>query len=181
MKEAPALLICMGVSGCGKSTVATSLADQFDLEFIEADEFHSDANRAHMAAGNALDESMRRPWIDSICDALGDHLQGNRNCVLACSGLRRAHRQRFRELGFRAQFIHLCGDKELMAARMTQRRDHFMPTELLDSQYSDLEATDDEADIVSLDIKADLPQVLSQAAAMTRIFLQSKPAGCSSE
>ena len=90
----PVLVISMGVSGCGKSTLAKHLAKKFGLAFLEADDFHSDENKAHMASGKPLTDAMREPWIASMCDNLRDHRERGESCVLAYSGLRRAHRAR---------------------------------------------------------------------------------------
>jgi gluconokinase len=124
----PYLIISMGVSGSGKSTLAKRLAEQFDLPFFEADDFHSAENKAHMAAGKPLTDAMREPWIAHMCDTLKTT---GKSCVLAYSGLRRAHRQRFRELGFKTLFLHLHGEKALIAERMQARANHFMPSSLL--------------------------------------------------
>ena len=120
----PYLIISMGVSGSGKSTLALRLAEKFNLPFLEADDFHSDENKAHMAAGKSLTGEMREPWITNICHTIKSE---GKSCVLAYSGLRRGRRQRFRELGVRTLFLKLDGSMELIASRMKQRANHFMP------------------------------------------------------
>jgi gluconokinase len=166
MTRQPALLICMGVSGAGKSTVARYLARELDMQYIEADDFHGEQNRARMAAGLPLDDAMREPWIRRVCTELEAHRKLNRDCVLACSGLRKAHRQRFRELGFRTCFLSLEGDREVIASRIARRKGHFYPVSLLDSQYADLEPFDGETDVACVDINADLHRVLIIATAL---------------
>lgn len=146
--DLPQLVICMGVSGSGKSTLAAALAARLGWPMLEADDFHSAANRAHMAAGRPLDDSQREPWIASICLAL--HTRRG-NCVLAYSGLRAQHRQRFRELGYRCTFLLLELGRDSLRQRLLQRRGHYMPATLLDSQFDALQLPVNEADVVRLD------------------------------
>ncbi len=171
MKPSPALIVCMGVSGCGKTTVAKKLAGQFDLVFFEADDFHSEANRAHMAAGKALDDAMRAPWIQAICAALEQDLSQGRNCVLACSALRRAYRDRFRELGASTLFLFLDGDRDLIARWIAERKDHFMPASLLDSQFATLESPAKEPDARRIGLSDDWDLTTTQASKTARNFL----------
>jgi len=178
VNEGPSLVICMGVSGCGKSTLARKLAAELGFEFLEADNFHPARNRAWMAAGRPLDDSMRAPWIQAICDYL-DGGPGPRpepgmgmGWVMACSCLRRAHRQRFRELGYRTRFLQLAADRDVLAARMQGRRGHYMPVDLLDSQLRDLQSTAGEPDIIQLDAGPPPDAVLAAALAGLADFLQ---------
>jgi len=163
----------MGVSGSGKSTVAEVLARKFDLKFLEADDFHSPENRAQMAAGKALNDAMREPWINCVCCALELENQLGHNCILAYSGLRRAHRQRFRELGFKTLFLHLEGEKSVIAGRMENRQGHFMPATMLDSQFADMEPANDEPDVISLDIDNELPMLLEKAKKLVHSVLET--------
>lgn len=170
----PVLIISMGVSGCGKSTLAKVLADRFGFTFLEADDFHSAENVAHMAAGKPLTDTMREPWIAKMCSTIKDKLSGGQSCVLAYSGLRRAHRQKFRELGFPVLYIHLHGDKEIIRLRMESRTDHYMPAGLLDSQYAALDATDHEADIVPINIKQPIPVIVEHATTLVKEFVEGR-------
>lgn len=165
----PYLIISMGVSGSGKSTLAELLAEKFDLPFLEADDFHSEENKAHMAAGKPLTDEMREPWIANICNTIKTE---GKSCVLAYSGLRRAHRQKFRELGFRTLFIKLDGSKELIAERMSERAGHFMPVSLLDSQFAAMEPPQDEPDMVVVSIDASIPAIVEQATKITEDFIK---------
>jgi gluconokinase len=169
----PYLIISMGVSGSGKSTVAKMLAKEFDLPFLEADDFHSAENKAHMAAGKALTDAMREPWIASICDKIKTD---GKSCVLAYSGLRRAHRQKFRELGFKTLFLYLNGSKELIAKRMSERAGHFMPTSLLDSQFAAMEAPLDEPDMVMVGIEGSIDDIVAKATQLAIRFI-AEPQG----
>lgn len=167
----PVLIICMGVSGCGKTTLARNLAWDFGFEFLEADDFHSAENKSHMASGKPLTDAMREPWITAMCDALRQHQAGGKSCVLAYSGLRRAHRARFRQLGYPTLFLHLAGIQDIIRQRLEIRSDHFMPTGLLDSQYAALEAALDEPDIKIIDVGLSIGEIHRQATALVQTFL----------
>ncbi len=173
MSDAPALVVCMGVSGSGKSTLAQTLAERFGLEFLEADAFHSEENRQHMAAGLALTDAMREPWIERLCAELAQRADAGRGCVLAYSGLRRAHRARFRQLGFRTLFLHLRAERELIRQRMQTRSGHFAPPDLLDSQIADLQSTRGESDVVDVDAAPDWQCVAQAAGGAVAEFLQT--------
>lgn len=170
--KTPVLIISMGVSGCGKSTLAKCLAERFDFTFLEADEFHSEENKAHMAAGKPLTDAMREPWIAHLCSTIKDKLSAGESCVLAYSGLRRHHRQRFRELGFPVMYLHLVGDREIIRMRMESRTDHYMPPGLLDSQYDALESTENEADVTDINIKQPIPAIVEHACGLVGEFVK---------
>jgi gluconokinase len=122
-----------------------------------------------MAAGKALTDDMRAPWIASICQKIKTD---GKSCVLAYSGLRRAHRQKFRELGFTTLFLYLNGSKELIAKRMSERAGHFMPVSLLDSQFASMEAPLNEPDMIMVSIDDTVPQIVANATQITRDFLK---------
>lgn len=129
----PALIIVMGVSGSGKSSVAEELAKHYQMRYLDADDFHSDEAKAQMAAGIPLTDELRAPWVHNISAYLTDCAAKNISCTLAFSGLRKNHREILRQLPFHVIFLHLTGSKELIAQRMSARSDHFMPASLLDS------------------------------------------------
>ena len=165
----------MGVSGSGKSSVGRAIANQLNMEFIEADDYHSSSNRARMKAGKPLDDAMRNPWIDKICKTLQARSAHNQHTVLSCSALRHAHRQRLREAGFRNLFLYLQGDRELVSRRLKRRRSHFMPAVLLDSQYADFQIPADEADVITINIARPLDEVIESAfAAVSDITTNSR-------
>lgn len=168
MNEQPVLIICMGVSSCGKTSVARTVANGTGLKFFEADDFHGEENRAHMAAGKALDDAMREPWIDRICTALEAEHAAGKGCVLACSALRKAHRDRFRQLGFRMLFLFLDGSPELIARWISERTGHFMPPELLDSQFADLESPLLEPDVRRIELGDDWSRITTEAMSYSR-------------
>lgn len=146
----PTVLVVMGVSGTGKSTVAGLLAGQLGWDLAEGDDLHPEANVAKMASGQPLTDEDRWPWLDKVAAWIQAHIQGGEPGIVTCSALRRAYRDRLRAPG--VTFVHLEGSKEVIAARMAKRLDHFMPTSLLDSQLATLEPleADEEAIVVSL-------------------------------
>jgi gluconokinase len=168
----PVLIISMGVSGSGKSTLAQHLAKDTGFTFLEADDFHSAENRAHMAAGKPLTDAMREPWIADMCRTIKAKLDGGENCVLAYSGLRKAHRQKFRELGHPVMYIHLVGSKDVILERMKARTNHYFAPTMLDSQFDALEATDNEPDIVQISIERPISAITEDALELIKEFVQ---------
>jgi gluconokinase len=139
------IVVVMGVSGSGKSTVATVLARSLDVPYADADQFHPVSNKRKMSAGNPLTDADRQPWLRSIGDWIAARDQASSGGVVTCSALKRQYRDLLREYSPRVWFLHLAGAKNVIADRMAERKGHFMPFELLDSQYADLEplATDE--------------------------------------
>ena len=172
MNGQPALVVCMGVSGCGKTTIARAIAETTGLVFLEADDYHSEQNRAHMAAGIPLTDEMREPWIRSLCKALNREKTNGPGCALACSALRREHRDRFRQLDYRTLFLFLDGDRKLIAGWMQERQDHFMPTSLLDSQFAALEPPTNEPDVARIPLSKNWQQTTDLALTTTQMFLK---------
>jgi len=129
----------MGVSGCGKSTVGQALAHRLDGQFVEGDDYHPDANVAHMAAGHPLTDAMRWPWLDKFADAVNEQRQ-TAVTVFACSALRKSYRDHLRAAIPDLQVAYLEVSQELVARRMSERQGHFMPASLLGSQFATLEA-----------------------------------------
>jgi gluconokinase len=134
----------MGVSGSGKTTVARALADRLGWRFAEGDEFHSAANIAKMAAGIPLTDEDRWPWLDAIAAWIAERRANGERCVVACSALKRAYRERIAAGRGDVRFVHLAGDYDTIAARLAMRSGHYMPLSLLKSQFDTLEAPVDE-------------------------------------
>lgn len=131
------LVVVMGVSGSGKSTVGAGLAERLRVPFAEADDLHPPANVAKMAEGVPLDDADRRPWLDRIAQWLTEH--GDAGGVVACSALARRYRDHLRASAPRVFFLHLDGSPEVISERLRQRKGHFMPVLLLRSQLDALE------------------------------------------
>jgi gluconokinase len=158
----PALII-MGVSGSGKSTLAQALAARLGVPFLEGDDFHSAGNRGKMAAGIALDDEDRRPWLDALGAAIAADA-APRGVVAACSALKRSHRDRLRRAAGRPlRFICLVVEPDALVQRLAARQGHYMPATLLASQLEALEMPGaDEPDAVSI-ASGDIPGTLEQA------------------
>jgi gluconokinase len=131
------VLVIMGVSGSGKSTVAAILAGQLGWDLEEGDDLHPAANVAKMSAGIPLTDTDRWPWLDKVSDWIRDHTVAGIPGIITCSALKRSYRDRLR--GEHVVFVHLAGTKDTIGRRMAARTDHFMPTSLLDSQIATLE------------------------------------------
>ncbi|KQP50761.1 gluconokinase [Methylobacterium sp. Leaf108] len=137
---APArVLVVMGVSGCGKSTIAALLAQTLGWRFADGDAFHSDGNIARMRSGLGLGDAERAPWLAAIAAWIDRCLAEGRSGVIACSALRRAYRDALVRGRDSVLIVHLSGDRALIAARLGARRGHFMPPALLESQFADFE------------------------------------------
>lgn len=130
----------MGVSGTGKSSVAERLARRLGVDFIEGDDLHPAANREKMAAGIPLTDEDRWPWLAKILERMREESARGRGLVVTCSALRRAYREVISgDDAADTVFAHLSGPKELIAARLENRKGHFFPKQLLDSQFETLE------------------------------------------
>jgi gluconokinase len=132
------MVVIMGVCGCGKTTIGRALADELDWAFLDADEYHPAANVAKMAAGVALSDADRWPWLDRLRQELQSLHAGGRHAVLACSALREAYRDRL-DPGRELKWIYLKGDAATIEPRLASRRGHYMPPSLLASQFAALE------------------------------------------
>jgi gluconokinase len=159
-------VVVMGVCGCGKSAVATALAGQFGWRQVDADDLHAPEAVAKMRAGQALVDADRFPWLDRVGAVLAKAAADGQGILVACSALRRVYRDRLRAACPGVRFIFLDGSRELIAARMAQRQDHYMPTSLLDSQLRTLEPPGaNEPDVLRIDIDQPLTAVAQQAGA----------------
>ncbi len=131
------VIVLMGVSGCGKTTVGKLLARRLHWKFYEGDDFHPAANRQKMSEGRALDDADREPWLSALRASIAGSLARGENAVVSCSALEQAHRDRLALKGVR--FVHLKGDPGLIAARLEKRTGHFFAPALLASQFETLE------------------------------------------
>lgn len=159
-------VVVMGVSGSGKSTVGAGIADALGLDFVDGDSLHAPASVARMAAGHALRDQDRWPWLDRIGARLADADTAPLGLVIACSALKRSYRDRIRAAAPDVRFVFLDGSPELIAARMAGRFGHYMPPALLASQLQTLEPPRaDEADALRFDIALPAPEVVRRATA----------------
>ena len=143
------MLVVMGVSGSGKSTIAAQLAGRIGAVYVDGDDLHPPENVAKMRSGTPLTDADRWPWLDKVAEVLVDEQGRGHGVVMACSALRRAYRDRLRNgTGGRAGFIFLDASFAVIHARLAVRVHHFMPEALLRSQFETLERpTADETDV----------------------------------
>lgn len=132
------IVIVFGVSGAGKTTVGKLLASELSWRFLEADDFHSQANIEKMRSGRPLTDEDRWPWLESMRKEIERCLAAGENAVLACSALKQAYRERLR-VSDNVRFVFLRGDCALIDKQLRRRHGHFMNPELLRSQFTDLE------------------------------------------
>jgi gluconokinase len=158
------IVVLMGVCGCGKSTVGQALADEFGWVFLDADDFHPDDNVAKMAAGVALTDADRWPWLDRMVTELQAIEGRGGDAVLACSALRQRYRDRLARAG-EIRWVYLKGDATTIEPRLASRRGHFMPATLLASQFATLE---EPADAIVVDIAQPTAAQAAQIAASLR-------------
>ena len=158
------ITIVMGVAGCGKTTLARALAAAAGGRFLDADDYHSAANKQKMAAGVALADGDRGPWLDALNQELQRHAGTAAPLFVACSALRQSYRDRLTEGLPAVRFIYLRISKELARQRIIARAcsGHYMPAALIDSQFAALEEPT-QPEVLTLDASQPLAQLLAQA------------------
>lgn len=152
------IIIVMGVSGSGKTTIGKLLANSLEWEFSDADTFHSPENVEKMRRGIPLSEEDRIPWLQDLQTAIKHWLQENKNVVLACSALKNSYRQFLVVDSERIKLVYLKGSYELIQMRLKKRSNHYMSEKLLNSQFYTLE---EPVDTLSMDV-AQPPQIIVQ-------------------
>ena len=155
------IVVVMGVTGCGKSTVGAALAGRLGWRFLDADDFHPPANVAKMAAGTPLTDEDRWPWLDRLASELRTIEASGGSAVLACSALREAYRARIAVAGD-VRFVHLAGDEATIASRLARRRHRYMPASLLSSQFATLERP---ANAVEIDVRLPVERQVGEVCA----------------
>jgi gluconokinase len=145
-------IVVMGVSGCGKSSVGSTLAARLHATFLDADDFHPPANVERMRAGIALTDADRVGWLDALSARLARAATADEPVVLACSALKRSYRDALRRGAPTLQIVHLTGSPALLAERIAARADHYMPPSLLPSQLALLEAPGADEHPITLDV-----------------------------
>ena len=139
------VIILMGVSGAGKTTVGNLLAHDLGWPFYEGDDFHPRANVVKMAQGIALTDDDRLPWLDELLKLIDGLAASGQDAVIACSALREAYRQHLQQNDAGVVFVFLKGNNQLIGFRLAERADHFMKDDLLESQFRTLEEPVDAA------------------------------------
>ncbi|HEX8011375.1 MAG TPA: gluconokinase [Casimicrobiaceae bacterium] len=151
----PSIIVVMGVSSSGKTTVAALLAGRLHWELAEGDAFHPPANVAKMRSGTPLTDEDRSPWLRAIAAWIDAERAAGRHAIVACSALKRSYRDIIIDGRDDVRLVYLKGDFELVAQRMAARHGHFMPVALLQSQFDTLEepTADENPVVVSIEAK----------------------------
>lgn len=155
-------LVVMGVSGCGKSTVALRLARELGWELAEADTFHSAANIEKMRSGTALTDEDRAPWLDAIASWIDARRRRGQPCIVACSALKRRYRERLAGGHADVQLVFLAGPYDTVAGRLAGRSGHYMPLSLLQSQFETLEPPGPEEKPIVLSIALPVDEIVRE-------------------
>jgi gluconokinase len=153
------VIVLMGVSGTGKTEVGTRLALALGGEFVEGDDYHPPANIEKMRSGVPLDDADRQPWLETLSREIGTWLDAGRTVVLACSALKQRYRDILKAGRPGVRFVHLEGDKVLIRSRLAQRRGHYMPASLLDSQFASLE---EPADAITVSVQGTPAKIVAE-------------------
>ena len=132
------IIVLMGVTGSGKTTVGKLLAAELAWNYYDADDFHSPANVEKMKHGVPLDDADRKPWLETLRDLIRKCLEQSENCILACSALKESYRD-YLLLSDEVRLVYLKGSYDLIQQRLTDRSDHYMNPKLLRSQFEILE------------------------------------------
>lgn len=162
--SSPPLILVMGVSSCGKTTVAKKLSEALHIPFIEADSFHPISNIEKMKSGQPLNDEDRQPWLENLAVALKAHEATG--ATLACSALKESYRTTLQSLLSKPlHIVFLKGSFELIKERIEQRANHFMPTKLLQSQFDTLE---EPQDAWTFDVVLSVENIVSQILEKTK-------------
>lgn len=161
----PSVLVVTGVSGSGKSTVASLLAERLGLPFADGDDFHTPENVARMRAGHPLDDAARGPWLARIRAWIDARLEEGEGGVVACSALKRGYRRALTGDRSTVRVVFLEGSRALIGRRIAARRGHFMPASLLDSQFAALEPPGPDENPITVGIE-DGPDAIVAAVAV---------------
>ncbi|HHL2559706.1 TPA: gluconokinase [Yersinia enterocolitica] len=156
-------IIVMGVSGSGKTTVGEAVARRIHAKFIDGDDLHPRANIQKMGSGHPLNDEDRMPWLERLSDAAYSLHHKNETGIIVCSALKRRYRDRLREGNPEMVFLYLKGSFDVIMERLKARSGHFMPTDLLKSQFEALEEPgSEEPDVICVDIDADIDEVVQR-------------------
>ena len=153
------VIVIMGVTGCGKTTIGKMLSETMAWSYYDADDFHPKANVDKMARGVALNDEDRWPWLQELSDCIGKWIKQESGVVLACSALKEVYRQCLLKSRKEVSIVHLVGSKELISQRLEKRVGHYMPISLLESQFQTLEPP---RDAIKADIKMPPVEIVKQ-------------------
>ena len=171
----PVHVVVMGVSGCGKTTVAEGVADLTGWRFAEGDAYHPRENIEKMASGTPLDDDDRRPWLERLASWIAEQEAAGRSSVLSCSALKRSYRDVLRSGAPDVRFVHVHGDRGVLEERLSLRAGHFFPARLLDTQLATLEQLQDDEVGVVVDVALTPQQQVAAAMAGLHLARRAGP------
>lgn len=163
------ILVLMGVSGCGKTTVAALLAARLGWQFLEGDDLHPRENVEKMRGGTPLGDADRLPWLASIARHIEDWRAAGQSGVLTCSALKRMYREIVVGERPEVRLVYLRGTKDLIQQRMAARHAHFMPTALLDSQFATLQEPSPDENPLVVDIGGPAAEIAEEIVRRLRL------------
>jgi gluconokinase len=161
MAGAPIVMV-MGVSGSGKTTIGALLAGRLGWPYAEADDFHPPSNVAKMAAGHPLTDEDRWPWLDAIGDWIDERRAAGESAVVTCSALKRSYRDFLRRDRPEVYLVYLDGSQALIAERMLARQGHFFTAEMLESQFAALEPPAPDEDTLTVPVTASPEEIVEE-------------------
>lgn len=160
------IIIVMGVSGSGKSTIGAALAERLNGEFLEGDTYHPAANIDKMRHGIALSDDDRAEWLDTLSGAISEKAgrKPGTPIVISCSALKKTYRARLRQADPELRLVYLAGSQELLARRMACRRNHFMPPQLLASQLATIDPPGAEERPIVVDVSRNVDEIIDDVS-----------------
>jgi gluconokinase len=161
----------MGVSGSGKSTIADKLAERIGWKYEDGDKFHPPSNVAKMSAGHPLTDEDRWPWLQAIAAEIDRACAAGEHAVIACSALKRAYRDILVHGRNDVRIVYLRGTQALIAARLARRKHHFMPADLLASQFKTLEPPEASENAVTVSIDAPVEAIVDDIVRQLKLAL----------
>jgi carbohydrate kinase (thermoresistant glucokinase family) len=165
------VVVVSGVAGSGKTTIGRILAERLDVPYAEADDFHSEANRLRMAAGLPLSDDDREPWLAAIRSWIDGRISAGESGVVTCSALKRSYRDQLHRPDVLLVFLKV--DWETASQRLEERRNHFFPAALAQSQFETLEEPQPGEDVLVVDATLPIESVVSQI--LEAISVRSEP------
>ena len=151
------VIVIMGVSGSGKSTVGLALSKRLGWPFFDGDDYHSRGNIEKMSKGIPLDDEDRIPWLAMLNDLISANIHAEQSMVLSSSALKRAYRDHLRQGNSSVRFVYLKGDYQILSQRLADRQNHYMKAEMLKSQFEILE---EPVEAITLDVEADIDSMI---------------------